>query len=280
MTADEIKDALRRRHPTDANTGGMVGEWTCIDEWRGVDLLALSAWGKAHVVGYEVKVSRSDLRRELLRPHKRAAAVARSTEFYFAVPEGLLTADELAFDEPEWGDGDFERARCSGVPAFGPPHSYARPSRWGGRCEQWGRGRQPFQVRVPLPAVLRPTPRTPPIWNISREKADDYELGLALREQAEGFIDCPTCSGRGYTAASRVEREAPTLWVPRDVGLVAVGARGCRVVKPSPRRRKPEPLAATRRQLNDLVRWVSHRPDPRHVQTRLGAEHSRLEAAS
>lgn len=101
---------------------------------------------------------------------------------------------------------------------------------------------------------------------------------------------CVVCRGYGTTTKSRVELEAPNLWIPRDVGLVVVGPRGCSVIRESPRRATTEPiipwpyLGALRRQRNgflsdremqdylrlerqsiaQLVRWASFRPDPRH----------------
>lgn len=256
--------ALRRRHPGD-NVGPMVGQWTCIEEWLGIDLLALNAWRKADVIGYEVKVSRSDLRRELLRPDKRTDAVARTTEFYFAVPAGLLTAEEKAFEEPVWEKGDFERARCPGVPEFGPPvRRFGREKRYGGPCHgrrgrDWRRARQPFTVPMPVPRVL----------TVFRSAHDDDAAYLRrviseLRHDEGERVPCPACGGKGYQAKSRVEREAPTLWIPRDVGLVEVSGRGVSVVRPSPKRKDPKPIATSRQTINDLVRWVSHRPDPRH----------------
>lgn len=267
LTAEDVKAALRRRHPGDT-TGTMVGQWTCIEEWQGVDLLALNAWSKADVVGYEVKVSRSDMRGELLRPYKRAGAVAMTTEFYFAVPAGLLTAEEIAWEEPDWEEGDFQRARCPGVPEFGAlPYAHAKHRRWGGFCsrgERNGNGRRSHVVQVPPPPhIIRA-----PSWWRAREGEDDDARNARYAEAV--WHDewhtalCWNCGGAGYLEKSRVEREAPTLWVPRDVGLVTVSARGCSVVKASPKRKTPEPIAATRRQLNALVRWVSHRPDPRH----------------
>lgn len=262
LTAAQVKEALRGHHPG-VTTGSMVGEWTCIEEWLGIDLLALSAWHGAAVVGYEVKVSRADLRRELLAPWKRERAVASTTEFYFAVPAGLLTADELAWQEPEWQPGDFERAECPGVPEFGPVWrngaGYTGKT-YAGRCERpYGHKGQGSLLRVPAP----PTVLVPP---------EDYDEAHAARwvaawpgafERSE-YVPCPTCGGKGYMERSRAEREAPKLWVPRDVGLVTINGNGVTVLKPSPVRENPEPIALDRRHLNDLVRWVSHRPDPRH----------------
>ena len=92
MTAAQIKDALRRRHPALSPGQTMVGEWTCLAEFHDIALLAFSAWSSRQFrrVGYEVKISRRDYRRELLKPYKRVGAVAFCHEFYFAVPVGLL----------------------------------------------------------------------------------------------------------------------------------------------------------------------------------------------
>lgn len=266
-TAEDIKAALRRRHPGDTH-GSMPGQWTCIEEWLNIDLLALNAWQKADVIGYEVKVSRSDLRRELLRPHKRADALARTTEFYLAVPAGLLSAAEIAYDEPEWEPEDFARVECDGVPEFGPsrPRYNNERKRYGGRCAQYSRSHHGHKRTVPAPLadviVL-------PDWMKPREgESEDVFLTRAVADHRSDYnatyAVCWACNGRGYLEKSRVEREAPTCWVPRDLGLIAVNARGCRVVKASPKRKEVKPIAGTRKQLNDLVRWVSHRPDPRH----------------
>jgi hypothetical protein len=247
----------------------MVGQWTCIEEWRAIDMLALNAWSKADVIGYEVKVSRSDMRGELLRPDKRSAAVAMTTEFYFAVPAGLLTPAEIAWQEPEWRPGDFRRKPCPGVPEFGGlPFPNARHQRWGGVCSREpkrGRGlRRRYLVNVPDPPKIVRVPE----WFGTRD-GEDAAARIARYMERNPYdswcqAPCWTCGGKGYLEFSLVERTAPALWVPADVGLITVSARGCRVVKASPKRACPEPIAATRKHLNDLVRWVSHRPDPRH----------------
>lgn len=116
MTAAEVKDALRRRHPATQNMGSRTvpGAWTCIEELLGCDLLAIAAHkrpvngpaGGAHYprVGYEVKVSRADYRKEIRDPSKRAGAVGFTHAFYFAVPAGLLKPVELVLRQP-CGDG-------------------------------------------------------------------------------------------------------------------------------------------------------------------------------
>lgn len=173
-TAAEVREKLRGRHPATQTMGRRLipGPWTCIEEWRNVDLLAIAATqhpaqgskgGAYPVVGYEVKVSRADYRSELKKPEKRADALKFCNEFYFAVPRGLLRDDE--------------------IDTAAPP-----------------------------------------------------ELG------------------------------EPSLYVPDDVGLVLVDGRGCRVVKPAPVNRNPEPLFTEfwGNNVGNLVRWISARPDPRH----------------
>ena len=205
----------------------MPQQWTCVEEWRGIDLLALNAWSSARRiarVGYEVKVSRSDLRSELLRPEKRAVNVAWCSLFYFAVPEGLLTADELSYREPDGGfePQDFVGTRC---PMACSPR----------------RGRKTYLKRVPIPIV-------------GRQYMGDWQ-----------WIKCPTCNGKGYVGKSRVLEEAPTLWVPPDVGLVVVRETSwgisSEVVRRAPGR---DVEAMTNYEANRLVRWTSIRPDPRH----------------
>ena len=230
MTAKELKLYLTRRYPG-GSYGGMAGAWTCIEEWMGIDLLAWSAWAskeKFGRIGHEVKVTRTDLRKELLRPGKRARAVAWCHQFYFAVPDGLLTTDELAYEEPEWESTDWIGEACPGY--------------LGQRCRSYWR-RKTTKVDVPVPTV---------------GYVSEWRGGAGWEQ-----VPCPTCNGKGAVVASRVEREAPTCWVPRDVGLIVVYASGItKVVKRSPRRAEVPKLAD--RDLAQLVRWISMRPDPRH----------------
>ena len=243
FSALAVKDALRRRHSAEQYMGSRLiqGGWTCVEEYRGIDLLAFSAHASPQGgkvpgvryprVGYEVKVSRSDYRRELLKPHKRSGAVEWCNAFYFAVPRGLLTPDEIAFDEPEVGTEAFMRERCT------------EPGCHKGKIERLLVG--------PLP-----------IWRATWRPHVDYP--------------CPTCGGKGWTARSLVEQEWPTLWIPRDVGLIEVDGRGCHVTRKSPVR-KEVPGIESGFGIADLVRWVSVRPDPRHVAL---AERSRQAVAA
>lgn len=240
MTATQVKDALRVRHPGHwPQQPSAPGPWTVLEEWANIDVIAFSSWANTRLlgvpcprIGYEVKVSRSDMRRELLRPHKRRLALTLCHAFYFAVPKGLLTTDELAYTEPEWEEADFNRVTCPMSYAAG----YARDrDNEPGRCFK---GKREQLFIGPLP--------------------DDR---YAYRHHVS--VACDACGGKGYAAKSRAETEAPTLWVPRDVGLIEVSSRGCRVTRKAPVNKTPtDPCGAT---LHDLVRWASFRPDPRHV---------------
>lgn len=308
MDAATVKAALRRRHPAQT-IGSMTGQWTCIEEWEQVDLIALNAWADADVIGYEVKVSRSDYRAELLQPAKRSAAVAMCTEFYFAVPAGLLKAEEIAYVEPEWEPDDWHRVRCIGMPTFGPPDDLAArfhrpadlldtpPGRYGGQCHGRGwtgtykagtREKGPFTLCLPVPVAVTEFPGyIEKVYEFEAKRHGSEDLArLAARadhladriRSSEASVPCPTCGGKGYLAKSRVEAEAPTLWVPRDVGLIEVHAGGSRVVRKSPKRHDAPgllPVVANgadarsqrraRQRAHQLLRWVSNRPDPRHA---------------
>ena len=244
MTADDVKDALRRRHPSLHEYGG-PGAWTCLEEFMNIDLLAIAAWTQpkpARVsnarIAYEVKVSRGDMRAELLNPTKRQWAVRHSHEFYFAVPHGMLTPYEITWDEPEWEAGDFTRTPC--------PNRCCRPDRRYRHTRGLGTGRTARAHGPVTEHVARWGDRTVDTW-----------------------IVCDACTGAGYLAKSRVEQDAPTLWVPADCGLIEVTDRGvCKVVKRSPINRTPEPLRE--KTLNELVRWASFRPDRRHLEIHQG----------
>jgi hypothetical protein len=275
MTAEDVIAALRKRHPAfDPQLAG-VGRWTTIREWQNIDLLALDAWRAGDVIGYEVKVSRSDMRSELLDPSKRARAVAMCTRFYFAVPAGMLTPAEREWQEPEWSPEDFVRAKCTnpGCTAKIVPRGWHRSS------------------PKPRGAKLRGTPREGVSVRLGYvTERGEHPAGGTYSHTIAVEACCAVCKGYGTTAKSRVEEVAPTLWVPRDVGLVAVGPRGCAVLREAPRRTVTEPIIPwpylgyaredgptprrstppkdrsrlERQAINTFARWVSARPDPRH----------------
>lgn len=236
MTAEEVKAALRKRHPAIwPGTTTTPGQWTVLEEFMGIDLLAMSSWAGHRRVGYEVKVSRHDLRRELLSPPKRERAVELCHSFYFAVPAGLLTKEEAEWEQPEdWTLEDFSRAVCTNE-----------------ECYASGRSKRRRSSRGP------------------RVKGTEYEGVTVQRRDERGMLArgmcCVVCRGRGTVDKSRAEREAPTLWIPPDVGLIEVYESGTsRAKRKAPFTQAPL-LVKNNSQLHDLVRWASVRPDPRHA---------------
>jgi hypothetical protein len=238
-TATQIKAALRGLHPaaTREYTTTLLGPWTVIEEWRGIDLLALSAHKKPPTgartkseyprIAYEVKVSRADLRRELLQPDKRADARGLGHEFFFAVPKDLLKPEEYAFVEPDnTTSADFARAPC--------------PAKCCRAVEIFDKGTLAKRGLA----------------------GGDHMTSVTQTSGPPKTEICPACGGKGYAAKSLVEREWPTLWIPRDCGLIEVDEAGkCKMVRKSP---VFSPRQLTAAEIGTLARWISARPDPRH----------------
>lgn len=61
---------------------------------------------------FEVKVSRSDFKKELRQPTKRRVALMYSNRFYFVAPKGLIARDELPL---EAGLIEYHDGRCDTV---------------------------------------------------------------------------------------------------------------------------------------------------------------------
>jgi hypothetical protein len=285
-----VLDALRKRYPaTEANVPG-GGPWTCLEEFRNIDLLAFAAWSTPTprvtgvtqpIVGHEVKVSRSDYRRELLKPTKRRRAVKRCNQFFFVVPKGLLTKEELAWVEPEHHADGSAFAR---VPCPASPKCRRMEKHWHG-----GRGYVPPTTTktghwVPVPYAIGDT-----YCNLAWRWTDGEERRVIPTEDDEGkstttdwspkpvappgtihqrWVVCEACEGRGYMEKSVVEQEAPTLWVPNDVGLIEVNEEGkCRAQRKAPIRTHEETQGHW--SLGDIVRFASYHGDPRHIEARV-----------
>ena len=104
LSVSEIHEALRLRHPSNG------GQWIYLPELRtgtgfgrsneqSIDAYAICCWGSDVTrVAYEIKTSRSDFLREIKSPRKRAQALRFATEFYFAVPKGLVKVEEVPPD--------------------------------------------------------------------------------------------------------------------------------------------------------------------------------------
>lgn len=89
---------------------------------RIADALAIDTWGSGHhqLEGYEVKVSRSDWRRELADPTKAECWGQHCSRWYVLAPSGIVRRDEL----PDgWGlieASDRGQLRCT-VPSSNTP---------------------------------------------------------------------------------------------------------------------------------------------------------------
>lgn len=61
---------------------------------RRIDVLAISHAGR-DVICFEIKVSREDFKNELRDPDKRKTVMRNCTQFYFVVPENLLSHSDI-----------------------------------------------------------------------------------------------------------------------------------------------------------------------------------------
>lgn len=103
IVSSQILDLIRIKHP--------APEWAVFGEMRSqtgfgneryLDAWCMNTWkGKRfRTIAYEVKVTRADFEREIENPTKRERAEELAGECFFAVPAGLVAADEV----PEgWG---------------------------------------------------------------------------------------------------------------------------------------------------------------------------------
>lgn len=94
MVAEEIIEALQRRHEKDISAIELAFDGGA----RRCDFWALSAHASKgfRAIAYEIKISRSDFRRDT--PEKQRQARLFSDLFYYAAPKGLLTKADI----PDW----------------------------------------------------------------------------------------------------------------------------------------------------------------------------------
>lgn len=104
MTANDILDALDMRHRI---FDKFRREWACFRELRfgtgygplsdsSIDYYAMNMWpSKNRVkVSYEIKISKTDLKKDLAQPFKQFPALQVSNEFYYIWPKGMLKREE------------------------------------------------------------------------------------------------------------------------------------------------------------------------------------------
>lgn len=101
ITAHDIKQRLREKYP-------LAEGWITMDEvtppktQRRFDMVSIMGWGsRGHeVLGFEIKISRSDWLRELKEPAKAEPLVSLCTRWWIVAPPGVVEAAELP---PAWG---------------------------------------------------------------------------------------------------------------------------------------------------------------------------------
>ena len=133
MGAGRVYDAIVAAHP--------APEWAVISEVsdatggrasRRADALAMNLWPSRglEIRGFEIKVSRSDLKRELVDPSKADAVGAFCHTWALATPVGLVRAEDNApacwglFEVDEKGAGVWKRQ-----PTMRPADEVKAPSR-------------------------------------------------------------------------------------------------------------------------------------------------------
>ncbi|OHB80872.1 MAG: hypothetical protein A2W31_11490 [Planctomycetes bacterium RBG_16_64_10] len=101
MTANDIEQAVRRMDCWQAMIWlpqMRVGTGHGGDGERTMDLWGIEPSGRNRRVSIEIKVSRGDFFRDVSNRMKQRRSRMLSNEFYYAGPEGLLTADDV----PQW----------------------------------------------------------------------------------------------------------------------------------------------------------------------------------
>ena len=107
MNTHQAMDALKAWFDKKNGRQSFAPKWVVFPELRlgagygpdveqRLDVWAMNVWPSAReMVAVEIKVSRSDWKRELRKPTKRKLALFYSNRFYFAAPTGLIAAAEL-----------------------------------------------------------------------------------------------------------------------------------------------------------------------------------------
>jgi len=99
ITAAEINRLLDQQHPNVEKSmiAFEVGDATGGNQRRWADAVSMEFWPSRglEIVGYEVKISRSDWLNELKDPSKSQAVSRYCDRFYLVAPPGVLGIDEL-----------------------------------------------------------------------------------------------------------------------------------------------------------------------------------------
>jgi hypothetical protein len=98
VTASELVAALRKQYgPPEWAFLEQVGDGTGYAVNRHIDAIAMNLWPSRglELVGFEVKVSRNDWRRELRNPSKADPVATRCDRFVIVAPVGVVPAMEV-----------------------------------------------------------------------------------------------------------------------------------------------------------------------------------------
>jgi hypothetical protein len=90
-TSAVVVEAIRRRYP------GHKNQWAVIPEFMNVDCLVVGLWGSTGyaLIGFEIKVSRSDWLKELKLTGKAAIGLSSCDFWMVAAPDGVVRRDEV-----------------------------------------------------------------------------------------------------------------------------------------------------------------------------------------
>lgn len=133
MKSSQIFDAIAAAHTApEWATFSEVGDATGVRASRRADALAMNLWPSRglEIRGFEIKVSRSDLKRELDDPSKAEAIGRFCNTWCLATPVGLVRAEDMIpvtwglFEVAENGKGSFKR-----LPTPRPDSEVIQPSR-------------------------------------------------------------------------------------------------------------------------------------------------------
>lgn len=121
LSADDIVELLYKRWGSDdvlAIHELRIGTGYGKDAEQRIDFWAMKMLPSARFrrVAYEIKVSRSDFRKEISNPYKRRRALLLSNEFYFITPPGLV--NDPALLPVEAGLIEVHPASPFGTPTF------------------------------------------------------------------------------------------------------------------------------------------------------------------
>lgn len=228
MTAEEVKSALRRRFNQNGSPQ-MPTPWTCIEEFMSIDLWCLAAWTKP-------------------------APASPKCQTYPRI------AIEVKVSRSDLKSELYKPSKRAKAWAFSDQFYIATPT--GLLKEDEIAWKQPDYeptdfVRLACPNGCRKIRHREGTWYWKPSEPGGFRGSQ---------MECDLCSGKTWVDKSRVEKEAPMVWIPPDVGLIEVDSIGCRFTKTAPVNTARQELSPAA--VGQLARWISIRPDPFHAQLR------------